>query len=175
MKLVKKVIAIYDGLNYGLAWGAGGLFIFMMLLICTDVSLRYFLNKPQAWVLDITRYCLLFATFLATAWLLRRDGHIRVDIVVNSLNSSTRALLEVICSIMGVITCLPIIWGSALVTLDYMQKGTREVTILEAPKAPLIGIICLGFFLLLIQFLIRVAEYLRSSRALSSKGHRDAP
>ncbi len=173
-RLLTKFAAIFDRTNNLLAWLGSALILFIMLSIGSDVILRYGFGKPQLWVIEITAYSLLFVTFLGTSWLLKREGHVKVDVLVNSLTPRVQALFGIISSVVGIIVCLPIIWYSAQVAVGFFQQDTRTPTVLLFPKAPLIAIICIGFFLLLLQFVRRANEYLRSWRALANKGHEGA-
>ena len=48
--------------------------------------MRYFLNRPLVWVLELTEYALLWVTFLGAAWLLRQGGHVQVDVIVDFMS-----------------------------------------------------------------------------------------
>ena len=45
----------------------------VMLSVCLEVFLRYFLNRPQVWVIELSEYALLYITFLSAAWVLKSD------------------------------------------------------------------------------------------------------
>jgi len=67
MKLIPKVTGIFDHTNNLLAFLTGVLMVFMMLSISSDVAMRYLLNQPIFWLLEVTEYGLLYITFLSTA------------------------------------------------------------------------------------------------------------
>jgi len=169
MKLLAKVTTIFDRtINY-LAFIAAVLLIFVMLAVGVDVVMRYFLNRPMVWVMEITEISLLFITFLGTAWLLRKDGHVKVDILTSHLNLRVQALLGIISSIIGIFVCIILVWYGIQVSYSYTQQGLYEPTLLELPKGPLLTIIPIGSFLLLVQFVRRALGYLQQWRA-SPKG-----
>jgi len=172
MKLLTKAGIIFDRtINY-LAFMAAVLIIFTMLSVGAEVVMRYFLRRPMIWVMEITEISLLFVTFLGTAWLLKREGHVKVDIVTGHLNPRAQDLLGIISSIIGIIVCLVLVWYGIHVSYDYIQGGLYEPTLLELPKGPLLTIIPIGSFLLLIQFVRRTYGHLQHFRASPNKKER---
>ena len=172
MKLLAKAGTIFDRTTNFLAFVAAVLIIFTMLSVSVDVFMRYFLQRPMIWVLEVTEIILLFITFLGTAWLLRREGHVKVDIVLSHLNPRTQTLLGIISSIIGIIVCVVLVWYGTQVSYDYIQRGLYEPTLLEIPKGPLLAIIPVGSFLLLIQFLRRTYGHLQHWTASPSEEER---
>ncbi len=155
MKLLAKAGAVFDRTIGYLAFMAAVLIIFTMLAVGAEIIMRYFLHRPMIWVMEITEIILLFITFLGTAWLLKREGHVTVDILLIRVNQKTRAFLGIVSSIIGIIVCMVLVWYGTRVSIDFIQGGLYEPTLLELPKGPLLTVIPLGSFLLLIQFLRR--------------------
>ena len=160
MKIVEKIFSIFDYLLDGMAFLAGTILVFIMLSVCVDVIMRYFFSNPLIWVTEITEALLLYITFLGTAWLLRKEGHVKVDIIYNLLSPRTQACFGVISSLIGIILSLSLIWYGFYVTWDYFQRGMYSPTAIEVPIAAVIIIIPIGSLMLLIQFLRRIWKYL---------------
>jgi len=160
---------LFDRIIDLLASLAGGLILFMMLSICIDVVLRYFLNRPLTWGVEISEYILLWSTLLSVAWVLKIEGHVKIDLVVNRLNPRNQCLVNTITSILGAITCLVLLWYGTKVSWEFFERGTITNTILELPSAPLFAIIPIGSFLLFIQFVRRSYGYLKSWKLPSNK------
>jgi len=160
VKRSTKITAFFDRLMDGCALVAAVLIIFIMLAICLEVVARR-VGYPQKWVMEITEYCLLFIAFLGAAWLLRREEHVKMDILVTALNPGIQGLFGTITSLMGVIISLVLLVFGTIVTWDYFQRGVFRPTPLLTPAAPLYAIIPLGSFLLLIQFVRRTCGYFR--------------
>ncbi|MFC1867085.1 TRAP transporter small permease [Thermodesulfobacteriota bacterium] len=141
------------------------LLVFIMLSISFDVILRYTINLPLEWAVEISEYILVGMTFFATAWVLKRDGHVKMDQLFNRLSPRAQTILNVITSTLSTITCLIIAWYSILVTLDHIHTNDSYFTTLEFPKWPVSAIIVVGFILLLFQFLRRTYGYLTDLKA----------
>ncbi len=164
-----KNLGIIDKAINLMAFFAGGMLVLTMLGVASDVVFRYFLNRPIAWMGEITEYILLYITFLGAAWLLRREGHVKVDMVLNNLNPRTRSLLNVITSIVGALACLALVWWGGVTTLDHFQRGQLFYKILEVPKFAIYIIIPVGSFFLFFQFLRRARGYLVSGKESRAK------
>ena len=172
MKLQTRATIVFDRTMGALAILAGIIIIFIMLSIASDVVGRTFLNRPIIWVIEISEICLVAITFLGAAWLLKREGHVKLDILVNHLNPRSQALLNAITSIVGAIICLAVVWYGAKVSWDHFQRGLVAYSLLGPPTFPRYTIIAVGSFLLSIQFLRRAYGYWVSRRVSPSREQR---
>ncbi len=159
-----RVNAVFDRIIGFLAAAAIILIVFAMLSICADVVLRRLFAYPLKWVIEIAEYILLVATFLGAAWVLKREGHVKIDIVLSQLGSKNQALLNSITSIIGMIVCLALVWLSVQTTWNNFQIGYYYDTPLRWPAAPFHAVVAVGSFLLFIQFLRRTHGHLGSYR-----------
>jgi len=164
-KLLTKVSASFDRINDFFAIAAAGLLVFMTLSTSAEVVMRYFLGRPTLWTAETSEYSIVFITFLGAAWVLRREGHVGLDIMLDRLKSESRALLNAITSIFGAILCLVATWSGAEVTWDFFQRHVVLLTALEPPKFIIFAVIPVGFFLLFAQFLRRACGFLGNFRA----------
>ena len=85
-----KLNLILDRLNSAMAWSAAVAILFMMFAISYAVMMRYVWNKPVPWIVEISSYLMLYITFLGTAWLQRKGGHVEVDLFTGRLKPRTR-------------------------------------------------------------------------------------
>lgn len=156
--------AIFDGILNVFAFLSALLLAFIMLSICLEVIMRYFLNRPLVWVIEMSEYALLYITFLGTAWLLRREGHVTVDILLVRLNPKNQAALGFLSSIVGIIISLILIWYGSEVAWDHYVRGVFKPTVLQFPTAPVLAIIPIGSVILAMQFIRRGYLFLRKWR-----------
>jgi len=168
-KLLVKIGAIFDQTLNFLAYVVGVLLVFGWLSVVADVVMRYFLNRPLTWALETTEYVLTTVAFLGAAWLLRREGHVSLDLVLNLFKPRTQAMFHAITSSLGAIACLIIVWYGVEATWSHYLKGMRVTTALAPPTAPFLTIIPVGFFLLFLQFLRRSYGYLLKWKAVPEK------
>lgn len=164
MRLLKRVWAFFDTILDLLAVLGMVLLTFMMLSVCWEVVTRYLLGSASVWVIEFSEYILLYITFLGTAWLLRNEGHVEMDILITLLSPKPRLIVKSVTSILGGVICFIVAWSGAEVSLDHLQRGLHQPTLMEPPDFPLFAVIPLGFFLLSIQFLRRAYGYIESWR-----------
>jgi TRAP-type C4-dicarboxylate transport system permease small subunit len=164
MIIVKHLTAIYDAVLNALAFFAAVLLVLLMLCVTVDVILRYFFDMPQFWVGELAEYSLLYITFAGTAWVLRKEGHVKIDILMAYINPRKTQILDAIASIVGILVCAVLTYYGVDVALDHIARGVYNPTLMEFPKGPLIAIIPIGAFLLFIQFIRRLFGLLKDLR-----------
>ncbi len=169
MQLVKKGTAIFDRTLNLLFLVATSLLILITLTTITEIIMRTFWGRPIMGTVELTGYTLLFITFLGTAWLLREDGHVKMDVVLSRLRPRIQSTLNIITSILGAIICLVIAWYGVKVSWYSFQTNYRAISELEIPLFPILIVIPVGTFLLFIQFLRRTYGFLRKGRALGGQ------
>ena len=156
-----KLDSLLDRLNSVMAWIAALAIIFMMFAISYAVMMRYVWNKPVPWIVEISSYLMLYITFLGTAWLQRKGGHVEVDLFTGRLKPRVRAVIKTITSLGGAVVGFVLAWKGSLVTVDYFQRDVTAIGILNTPQFLLMGIIPIGGFLLLVEFLLQARQQAR--------------
>lgn len=147
---------IYNRCLDAMAVMAGILVIFMMLTISADIFLRFLFMKPVSWAFEMTEYSLLFIAFLGAAWLLRKDGHVKIDLVINWLgkkSSTSLNILNIVTAAVMMIVCLLLVWYGLQATIDHYQRGALSVKYYALPKFIFLMIIPMGSFFLLVECL----------------------
>ncbi len=157
-----KLDRVLDLLNGVMAGIAAAMVIFMMLAISYSVMMRYLFNRPIAWIVEISSYLMLYITFLGTAWLLRRDGHVEIDLFTTMMKPRTRTRLKAVTSIGGAVVGFVLCWKGSLVTIDYFKRGVMAMDILNTPQFLLMAIIPIGGFLLMVEFILRIFRFGRT-------------
>ncbi len=167
MKLLAKITAAFDRTLELLVVVACAIVIFTLLSVVADVLLRYFFNSPLIWELEINETLILFLVFLPAAWLLKRDRHVKMDLVIRRLKPRPQALLYIFTASIGVIVCWVLFWYGVQVTWDHFQRGTYQLTVLQIPNAAVLWVIPFSSFLMFIQLLRKIYGYWGSWKASS--------
>ena len=110
MKLLTKANGAFDRTLDILIWAGAMIFFAVWFVIVLEIVLRYFLNRPLFWVVEVSEYSLLYICFLGAAWLLRREGHVKIDFLANRLQPKNEALLNAITSVLAAMVCLVLVW-----------------------------------------------------------------
>jgi TRAP-type C4-dicarboxylate transport system permease small subunit len=169
VNVAKKFWDGFDRLLKMLA-NVGMILLFLMLVsVCWEVFSRYFLGQGTSWVIEFSEYSILFMTFLGGPWLLKKNGHVEMDIVVNGLQPNARQKLGVVSSLVCALLCAVLAWSGADVALDYLQRGLHRPSLLAPPYFPLFAVIPISFFLFAIQFVRRAQQFLLAPDSATKK------
>jgi C4-dicarboxylate transporter, DctQ subunit len=156
MRLLIKLTTVFDKAVSAFAILGGLLLVFVMLAINFGVVTRYFFRTPYAWVSEITSMSLVYITFLATTWVLRKDGHVIMDVVALILKPRSKSILDSVTSFICSIMFLLFMVYGAYLTWDHYDRGLyNSHEVLRIPTAYLLAIIPLGSFFLFLQLLRR--------------------
>ena len=155
MKLLTKLGNIFDKTINGLAYLAGAIIAFDMLSIFFEVVIRKLINVSHTWVVEFSEHSIVYMTFLGAAWLLKAEGHVSMDLLVNRLSPKNKALTNMILSVVGALLCMVLTWYSTATTLDFFERGIYFIKGLQLPMTPLLAPIPIGSILISIQFLRR--------------------
>ncbi len=135
----------------------------LVIIICLDLTLRYFFNSPLIWATEITEISLLYITFLGTAWVFREDGHVVIDIFTGKAVGRKKDILTMISyMIVGMVSALLIYYGF-ITTYDHFKRKVFNPTIMETPIALIIMIIPIGSIPLFLEFLLKGRKTLYSN------------
>jgi TRAP-type C4-dicarboxylate transport system permease small subunit len=164
--IVARMNDFLDKTINSFAFMAGLVMVFIMGCVTAQIICRYFFEKPIVWTTEVTEYCLLWITFLATAWVLMKEKHVVVDLIPNMLKLKTKTMLYFGLSIIGIIICFIYTWYATGVTIHLFQTGRMLSTVLEPPAYVLFLIIPLGNLLLTLQFVRRTRGFWEKLRTL---------
>jgi C4-dicarboxylate transporter DctQ subunit len=159
MKVLTRFNSFFDQAIKLMFYVASGLSFVIFSSTCIELFMRNLFNCPQIWSVEVTEYAMLYITFLGTAWLLREEGHVRVDILVLLLKPKTQALLNSITSILGLIPCSVLVFYGTWSTWLHYQKVLYTFTAMELLKWPFLIVIPFGGLMLLTQFVRRAYAY----------------
>lgn len=164
LKPLIKARAIFDRILGILMFVACAILTFAMLLVCTHVVMRYALNRPILWGIEVCEYILVGIVSLGMAWLLKEEGHVKVDFLLNRLKPRPQALVNAITSALAAVAVLIITWYGLQRTTELMQGFAIETGALRIHKAYLLIPLGIGFFLFFIQLVRRSYKHFRSWR-----------
>ena len=151
----KKIIRIFDWLLDAGAALSGALLVAVMLLTSVKVFFRYGLREGLLGVDQISGTLLVYIAFLGAAWVLRREEHVTIDLLVTRLRPKTRGRLTCVNSVVGALICLVVTFYGTVEAVTSWQRGILIPAEIEIPRVINLGVIPLGTFLLSLQFMRR--------------------
>lgn len=161
-RLFKKIGKAFNWFLELQVWIACVIISVMLLIICADVIMRYLFNSPLGWTIEISELGLVWIVSFGMAWLLREDGHIKVDIFVTRFSPRIQYLLDFITSALSAIMLIIVTWYGLQRTISIIERGgTEAYSVLYLPAGLFLMPLCIGFFFFAIQFIIRTCNSFR--------------
>jgi TRAP-type C4-dicarboxylate transport system permease small subunit len=74
------------GLFYGTGLASGILILSTGLLTFYDVLMRYVLNSPSLWAGDVSKFLVIYAAYLGSAYTMREGKHVKLEFFTNWLS-----------------------------------------------------------------------------------------
>jgi TRAP-type C4-dicarboxylate transport system permease small subunit len=135
----------------------------LMLLVVSDVALRYVFNSPFFWSYDVISLFLLPGVFfLSVGNTHANHGHVAVDILQNYLGERTRYVFESITSLTaGAVFIFISIVAANKTWIDFLS-GTYFSSGLEVPTWSTSFMLPVGFGLLALRCILNGVAFLVS-------------
>jgi TRAP-type C4-dicarboxylate transport system permease small subunit len=149
-------VTAYTGLLRGCAWIAAVIVGAMALAVTFDVLARNLGWGNTGWVVELTEYSLPVATLLIAPWLLRRNEHVRLDVVLVLLPKRISLFIERAANVLGMMICAVFVWFSLTLIVDSARLGSMVVKTLSIPEWWQYALIPVCFTLLAIEFALRL-------------------
>ena len=153
MKAGNRFWVIFDRTITIMTIVSGVLILLDALFVTIDVLMRYAFSITYIGIFELTEYSLLWMTFMGAAYIMRNNGHVRVDAVINLLNPKNGAILNMIASVISLCILMVVTFYSAKLTLHDFQTDFTLSGVLRPVKWPIEIIIPIGFFMLFLQVL----------------------
>lgn len=173
MKAVLGIARFIDALNTGIAYVMQWLSLVMVLLGAYNVVTRYVgraigvsLGGAMYTVLQTYAFDLIF--LLAAGWVLKIDGHVRVDILYANLSERARLWIDLFGT---VVFLFPFTYMGFMLSLPYVSRAWQRMEVnVNAGYLPVYlikTVIPVAFVLLALQ---GVSQVIKLIAALSGKG-----
>jgi C4-dicarboxylate transporter DctQ subunit len=157
-----KLSKIFDTILTVTAYLSGSLIVIMMLSISYEVVMRYFFNAPTIWVIDFSGYMQYAVVLLGAAWVLKNNGHSKIDVISNRLQGKKRLILNLLTCSIGLIACGLFFWKGLEATWEAYLRSEFLYRDVEVPTAILLVFFPIGFSMLFIQFAREIYNHLRA-------------
>jgi TRAP-type mannitol/chloroaromatic compound transport system permease small subunit len=154
--IIKKYSLFFNKLLSFFAIVSGFLIVFVIITVSFEMISRHLFSLASVWVVELVEYSLLYITFLSTAWLLRNDGHVKMDVFYLQLNKKVQHVFSLISKSICAMACFILtIYGVKSVITSY-EMAYKTATELELPQYIILMVIPLGFFLLFLEFIVEI-------------------
>lgn len=141
-----------------LAIVAGAILAAIALAIPVDVSLRACCTSALFGLTDLIEHGLAAATFLGAPWVLMKNAHVSVDIVIAPLPQRTRRGLDRLVNAIGAAACAVLFWYMLQAALIAFGRGSMVRGIIVIPEWLTFLAPAICTLLLAAGFLLRIAH-----------------
>jgi TRAP-type mannitol/chloroaromatic compound transport system permease small subunit len=142
-------------------WVGKACSLFLVPLVCImllEVILRYAFDRPTIWAWDISMMLMALTVVLPGGYLLLKDSHINMDIIVRRLSPKTRAIIDLATSVLFFFVIGLLVWKGGEGAWDSLLSREHLSTVFAPPIYPLKMVWPVAAFLLLLQ---GVAKFIR--------------
>jgi len=158
MRQVNKIIETGSEL---LAVLAGFLIFIMSLLSTYEAVIRTVFNTPTKWTLPVSIFLMIYAIFLSSAFCFLKEGHIRIELVLDKLGESKRRVFLAIGYVLCALVVAVLSWRGIILTSRSLQSGWLTQTAFQVPIGYINIAIPIGCFLMMLALSILLLEKIR--------------
>ena len=167
MRLAER---FFTALVNAMGVAAGLLLLSIMLATVFKVGLRGIAGAGIIGIDQLSGTAMVYMTFLGAVWVLRRNEHVALDLVLSSATVPLKRTLIVIHSLIGAAICFVVSYYGFHVVQLSIARGVVVAEELEIPRAIGLLPIPFGTLLLGIEFLRRAVVAARGG--LDTEGMR---
>jgi TRAP-type C4-dicarboxylate transport system permease small subunit len=100
-----------------------------LLVVCFQVFYRFVLEIPLIWSEEAARYLFVWAAFLGAAVALGRRDHFSISMLVVSLSSRHRKLLDIVALLLTIAFCLLLVWFGSIMSWRFIHINSPIIPI----------------------------------------------
>ena len=137
----------------------------MALMVFTNVALRFTTDQSILWVEEVSRYLMIWLTFIGAGLVLRYGGHIGIDTLQERFPAQAPKLRAVIFVLLVAFFAFMTWIGTRYAMLTWGQT----TPVLQIPVGAVYLALPIGFGLLVVHLLLMAAPYVRARAVLTDE------
>jgi C4-dicarboxylate transporter, DctQ subunit len=137
-------------------------FVILTTSVIFEVVARSIFNRPTIWSLEIVTYMISCVAFFGSAYVLRINRHLEINLFTNILNTKWKKVIDIFSNFLGLCFCLIVFYyGCKLINLSYILGVVSESELRVPQWIPQLSV-PIGFFALSLEFLIRLIKIIKN-------------
>ena len=148
-QISSSIDRVIDFIGIKVSW----LTTILVVLICTDVFLRYFLQSTKTWILELEWHFFAVLFLIGASYTLQHDKHVRVDLFYEKFSDRTKRFVNIAGMILFLVPwCIVVLntsWDYFMNSYSF-KEGSSQPNGLPA-RYIIKSFIWTGFMLLLLQ------------------------
>ncbi len=151
---------VIGSVNGAMMWVCGIIGTCMAFLITADILLRM-VKMPIQWAFEMTQWLSATMALLGGGYALLRGGHVKIDIIYKRFPLRTRAILDILTSILFYVLVLILVWQGSIITYEsFLTKATTGAQLDPPMWVPQL-LVPLGGLLIGLQSFVFLARNIR--------------
>lgn len=130
-------------------------FILIILLVFIQVASRYVFNVPVGWSAELSRYLLIWITWISASYAIRKREHIRITLLVDRFSLKAKKVTELFVILVWSLFAFVMAFVGTEVVLALKMTGQTTST-LGVPMWVVYLIIPIGGFLMITRLIQQV-------------------
>lgn len=137
-------------------YAAGAMSVLLTALIAVSVIFRRVFNSPLLFTEEISGYMMVALVFLGLAYTMKKESHVRADILLSHVPPQARAVLETIATVLGLGFAGLLLAGTWRLVAEFYTQQTLSFRTLQTPLWIPGSLLVIGAALLILQLLARL-------------------
>jgi TRAP-type mannitol/chloroaromatic compound transport system permease small subunit len=160
---MRRFTSIVDSISTWSAKGFSVLILAMTGVVILEVILRYGFNSPTVWAIELVSYISAYVYLIGGAYVLHLNEHVRVDVIYARLRPRTKAILDLVTSLLFFAFCAVLIWKGGEWMWEALIGGKTSGTPWDILVFPRRLAIPLAAFLLFMQGVVKSIRDVRTA------------
>ncbi|APW65323.1 MULTISPECIES: TRAP transporter small permease subunit [Arcobacteraceae] len=157
--------AFYNFANKLSLWGAylsSVLLISLVLLILTEIFIRYFFDMSTLIADEYSGYLYLSSIFLGLAYTFKEGAHIRINILTSRMSKKSNRFIDIFAGMITIIVLFFALYRSVLYTFDSYEMEMLSEAVSETPIYLTQLVMPLGISLFILSVIVFVIQGLKN-------------
>ncbi|WP_368031262.1 TRAP transporter small permease subunit [Arcobacter sp. s6] len=155
----------YNLVNKLSLWGAylsSLLLVSLVLLILTEIFIRYFFNMSTLIADEYSGYLFLASVFLGLSYAFKEDAHIRINILTSRMSKKSNRFIDIFAGIITIIVLSFAFYRTVLFTFDSYEMQMLSESVSQTPLYLTQLVMPLGLSLFILSVLIFVIKGMKN-------------
>lgn len=126
--------------------------------VIIQVFCRYFLSSPLTWSEELARYLQIWMVMLGSAVMMRKGGHLAIDLVTASLPPKVKKVTDFIVYIATIMFFGIVLYYGVFLTMNAVRQTSPAMNM---PMSFVYASLPVGSALILMETIIRFVKFLR--------------
>ena len=156
---------LYNLVNKLSLWGAylsSILLVSLVLLILSEIFIRYFFNTSTLIADEYSGYLFLASVFLGLSYTFKENAHIRINILTSRMSEKSNKFIDIFAGSITIVVLLFALYRTILFTFDSYEMEMLSESVSQTPLYLTQLVMPLGLSLFILSVLIFVIKGLKN-------------